>query len=132
MPHHIPDEAIALCSTGITSHYSLTFKKLASDLERLNTAQEILTIDVKTESERLREAAGGHGLSGMVETTARYQQKLAKLQGDMSALTERSAKLRKRAARLQDEKQKEALRRENKRVMDLERENELIAKPAKK
>ena len=48
----------------------------------------------------------------------------------MQSLTERSARLRVRAARLQDEKQRESMERENRREKERLREKELIAKPA--
>jgi len=114
-------------------HYEKTFTKLSADLERVNTAQEILTVDVKSEREILEAGARtGPSLGEMIGHTGRYRLKVTRLQETMTSLTERSERLRKRAAKLQDQKQKEALRRENKRVRDIERENELTAKPAKK
>ena len=48
----------------------------------------------------------------------------------MQILTERAAKLRKRAVRLQEEKQRESMDREAKRAKERQREKELIARPA--
>lgn len=123
--------AVGKCSKGFLDHYSTTFTKLSSDLERLNTAQEILTVDVKTEREKL-DAIANDDLTQMIGETGRYRLKAVRLQDEMLALSERSERLRKRAAKLQDQKQKEALKRENKRVQDIEREKELVAKPARK
>lgn len=123
--------AVGKCSQGFLDHYSTTFTKLSTDLERLNTAQEILTVDVKTEREKL-DAIANDDLTEMIGETGRYRLKAVRLQEEMLALSERSERLRKRAAKLQDQKQKEALKRENKRVHDIEREKELVAKPARK
>ena len=48
----------------------------------------------------------------------------------MVGLTERSESLKLRAMKLQEAKQREALKKELKRQKNAEREEELIAKPA--
>jgi len=129
--HQLHNIGVLKCTKGFLDHYSPVFTKLSNDLERLNTAQEILTVDVKTEREKI-EKITNDDLTEMIGETGRYRLKAGRLQEEMLALSERSERLRKRAAKLQDQKQKEALRRENKRVQDIEREKELVARPAKK
>ena len=122
--------AVSLCSQSVLNHYGVTFGCLGVTLDKLNTRQEILTVAVQKEGERINEGRAKYGVDHMLTLTNIYKNKLVKLKEDMQVLTERSAKLRKRAARLQEEKQKEAMDREAKRDKARQREKELIAKPA--
>ena len=69
-------------------------------------------------------------ISGMIKKTRAYQSKLNYLQKEMSNLSERSNDMKYRAMKLQENKQKEALRRELKKQEDLEREEAIVARPA--
>jgi len=122
--------AVNLCSQSVLNHYGVTFGCLGVTLDKLNTRQEILTVAVQKEGERINEGRAKYGVDHMLTLTNIYKNKLVKLKEDMQVLTERSAKLRKRAARLQEEKQKEAMDREAKRDKARQREKELIARPA--
>ena len=66
----------------------------------------------------------------MIQKTRAYQTKLNYLQREMSNLSERSNDMKHRAMKLQESKQKEALKRELKKQEDLEREEALVARPA--
>ena len=85
---------------------------------------------VQKEGERLNEGRAKSGVDHMLTLTKIYRNKLVKVKEDMQILTERSAKLRKRAVRLQEEKQRESMDREAKRAKERQREKELIARPA--
>ena len=54
----------------------------------------------------------------------------ARARQEMTALEERSTRLRARAARLQQSKQAESLEREARRERERQRERDLIARPA--
>ena len=103
---------------------------MATSLEKLNTRQEILTVAVQKEGERLNEGRAKYGVEHMLTLTSIYRSKLVKVKEDMQMLAERSAKLRKRAIKLQEEKQKESMDREMRRAKEKQREKELIAKPS--
>ena len=122
--------AVSLCSQGVVNHYGVTFGCLATSLEKLNTRQEILTVAVQKEGERLNEGRAKYGVEHMLTLTSIYRNKLLRVKEDMQMLTERSAKLRKRTIRLQEEKQKESMDREMRRSKERQKEKELIAKPA--
>ena len=122
--------AVSLCSQSVVNHYGVTFGCLGASLEKLNTRQEILTVAVQKEGERLNEGRAKYGVEHMLTLTSIYRNKLVKVKEDMQMLTERSSKLRKRAIRLQEEKQSESMNRETKRAKERQREKELIAKPA--
>ena len=122
--------AVSICSQSVVNHYGVTFGCLGSTLDKLNTRQEILTVAVQKEGERLNEGRAKYGVDHMLTLTNIYRNKLVKVKEDMQILMERSAKLRKRALRLQEEKQRESMDREGKRAKERQREKELIARPA--
>lgn len=122
--------AVSICSQSVVNHYGVTFGCLGATLDKLNTRQEILTVAVQKEGERLNEGRAKYGVDHMLTLTNIYRNKLVKVKEDMQILTERSAKLRKRAVRLQEEKQRESMDREAKRAKERQREKELIARPA--
>ena len=107
-----------------------TFTCLGSSLDKLNSKQEVLAVRVHQEVETLTEELAKHKVEQMISVTNIYRNKLVKIKEDMQSLTERSGRLRVRAARLQDEKQRESMERENRREKERLREKELIAKPA--
>ena len=118
------------CSQAVVDHYGVTFACLGSSLEKLNTKQELLTVRVNQEGERLNEERAKHKVDQMIIMTNIYKNKLMKIKEDMQSVTERSSQLRLRAGRLQDEKQRENMERENKKEAERLREKELIARPA--
>lgn len=118
------------CSQAVVDHYGVTFSCLGSSLDKLNTKQELLAVRVNQEGEKLNEERAKHKVEQMISVTNIYRSKLVKIKEDMQAVTERSGRLRQRAGRLQDEKQKESMERENRREAERLREKELIAKPA--
>ena len=120
---------VSQCSEAVVDHYGVTFACLGSSLEKLNSKQEVLAVRVHQEGEKLREERARHKVEQMVSITNIYRAKLVKIREDMQALTERSGRLRLRAARLQDEKQRESMERENRREKERLRERELIARP---
>ena len=120
----------AVCSQSVVNNYGVTFGCLGATLDKLNTRQEILTVAVQKEGERLNEGRAKYGVDHMLTLTNIYRNKLVKVKENMQILTERSDKLRKRAVRLQEEKQRESMDREAKRAKERQREKELIARPA--
>ena len=120
---------VSECSEAVLDHYGVTFTCLGSSLDKLNSKQEILAVRVHQEGEKLAEEQAKHKVDQMVSITNIYRAKLVKIREEMEALTERSGRLRLRAARLQDEKQRESMERENRREKDRLRERELIARP---
>ena len=106
----------------------MTFACLGSSLEKLNTKQETLSGALQREGERLNEERAGHRVEQMISVTNIYRYvimmvsvvltsasmsrtKLERVREDMAAIGARSARLRQRAARLQEEKQRESMGR---------------------
>ena len=120
------DKGVLQCSEAVVNHYGVTFSCLGSSLEKLNTKQEALSGAVQREGERLNEERAGHRVEQMISVTNIYKwvsvtmmivlimffrTKLDRVREDMAALGARSARLRQRAARLQEEKQRESMGR---------------------
>ena len=55
LPQHNRDKFIKFSSTGILNHYGPTFRNIKKDLERLNIRQEVLSVDISTETTKLRQ-----------------------------------------------------------------------------
>ena len=96
----------------------------------INNRQTVLCDKLTGENEKFEKVTEEYKVSAMVSKTRHYQEKLQNLQKEMSTLSERSSSMKARAMKLQDAKQKEALKREQKRQQDLEREEALVARPA--
>ena len=118
------------CSEALVDHYGVTFTCLGSSLDKLNSKQEVLAVRVHQEVETLTEELAKHKVDQMMSITNIYRNKLVKIKEEMQSLTDRSGRLRVRAARLQAEKQRESMERENRRERDRLRERKLIARPA--
>ena len=84
------------------------------------------------ENEKFEKVAEEYAIQDMVQKTRQYHQKLTNLQKEMVNLSDRSESMKSRALKLQEAKQKEALKRELKRQADFEREEALVAKPVSK
>jgi len=128
LPQHNRDKFIKFSSTGILNHYGPTFRNIKKDLERLNIRQEVLSVDISTETTKLRQANAHVSLEEMISVTNFYKDKFVSLKSSMIQLSERTVKLRERACKLQELKQSEALEKEAKRAQHLAREKALIAK----
>lgn len=61
-----------------------------------------------------------------------YHAKLVNIRKEMLMLHEKTSKLKKRALKLQQKRQREELEREQQREREFEREKQLTAKPAKR
>ena len=121
---------VSQCSEAVVDHYGVTFTCLGSSLDKLNSKQEVLAVRVHQEVETLTEELAKHKVEQMMSITNIYRNKLVKIKEEMQSLTDRSGRLRVRAARLQAEKQRESMERENRRERERLRERELIARPA--
>ncbi|KAK8760012.1 hypothetical protein V5799_028720 [Amblyomma americanum] len=98
-------------------------KALQASLGDLTRNQGLLLDTVQQENSRFAESTGS--LDDMLQRARLYQAKLVRIKRDMGELQQRSSRLRKRALRLQQMKQKEALQAEQQRQRDLERTRQL-------
>ncbi|KAF7995626.1 hypothetical protein HCN44_006733 [Aphidius gifuensis] len=103
--------------------------QLKSDLLELQKKQNGLIDKMQVENQQLTETAQDGMCSRMYPLIKSYNDKLHRIKKEILSVHERTVKLKKRALRLQQIKEKEALYKEQKREEDLRREQELIGKP---
>nr|CAH0098963.1 unnamed protein product [Daphnia galeata] len=119
-------------ASALLENHEPKFLATEDSLQELTASQNILMGQVFKQSDRLSEAIKHTQVYEMVIQTKTYQNKLLSLQKEMFDLSERSQKIKKRALKLQQSKQHEALLREQAKDRELEREKQLIARPAKR
>ncbi|XP_061885196.1 biogenesis of lysosome-related organelles complex 1 subunit 6-like isoform X2 [Entelurus aequoreus] len=98
----------------------------------LGQNQLILLDTLDQEVTKFRECNALLDLNSLFTEAKIYHNKLVNIRKEMILLHERTTKLKKRALKLQQQKQKEALEKEHQREKELERERQLTAKPAKR
>ena len=114
---------------GLVGSFIAPLKK-TEILQQVSEKQIKLTDKVASENEKFLRIEEGVHLSEMIEKTNAYKVKLELLQRDMNDMTQRSKQMKIRAHKLQESKQKEALKREYLRQKEIEKEDLLTAKPA--
>ncbi|KAG7210873.1 hypothetical protein KM043_012355 [Ampulex compressa] len=115
---------------GFLDVYRSPLQQVRRELDELTVKQETLLGQMQIENEKLRDTFDDVELDQMFSTLKLYQGKLASMKKEMSSIHERTFKLKKRAMRFQQVKQKEALHKEQHREQELRREQDLIGKPA--
>uniref|UniRef100_A0A3P9MPV7 Biogenesis of lysosome-related organelles complex 1 subunit 6 n=1 Tax=Oryzias latipes TaxID=8090 RepID=A0A3P9MPV7_ORYLA len=94
--------------------------------------QIVLLDTLDQEVTKFRECNTLQDLNSLFTEAKVYHHKLVNIRKEMIMLHEKTTKLKKRALKLQQQKQKEVLEKEQQREKELERERQLIAKPAKR
>ncbi len=123
-------EAIDKCTGGLVEKFEGPVRGIEESMKVINNRQSQLVDKLTAENERFETVEEECKLDNMVQKTKLYRDKLASLQKEMVSLSERSAQMRNRAMKLQEAKQAEALKREQRRQNEQEREEALVAKPA--
>ncbi|GFS93003.1 hypothetical protein NPIL_566191, partial [Nephila pilipes] len=119
-------------STGILSFYVDDMKKTSSSLAELTRNQNIVIETLEQENVRVTDALKSCPLDEMFTRIKIYHQKVLLLKKDMLVIHDRTSKLKKRAMKLQQQKQKEALQKELQRDREIERDKQLAPKIATK
>ncbi|XP_035735989.1 biogenesis of lysosome-related organelles complex 1 subunit 6-like [Vespa mandarinia] len=114
---------------GILTIYQPSLEKVKENLNELTSKQEVLLNQIQNDNKKLQDVLEDADLNEMFATIKLYQGKLTTIKKEMVMVHDRTFKLKKRALRLQQIKQKEALGREQQREQELRREQELIGKP---
>ncbi|KAK0175341.1 hypothetical protein PV327_009095 [Microctonus hyperodae] len=130
-----PEQLVAMTNAtdklvqGILDVYQSPLQQMKNELQELLKKQESLVDKMQVENKQLTETAEDEQCIEMYSTIKIYNDKLLRIKKEMSSIHERTLKLKKRALRLQQIKQKEALAKEQKREEETRREQELIGKP---
>ncbi|PSN52988.1 Biogenesis of lysosome-related organelles complex 1 subunit 6 [Blattella germanica] len=110
---------------GLLSLYEPDLKRVKQQLDELTKKQGTLVSQLQEENARFNNIQTSDDLQQMFITVKLYQSKLIAIKKEMAHLHDRATKLKKRALKLQQAKQKQALQRES----QIQREADLIAKP---
>ena len=70
----------------MVNHYGPSFLCLASSLEKLNSRQEILTVGVQEQADRIQRGRAEQGLEHMASVTLDYRNRLVRLREEMAGL----------------------------------------------
>ncbi|KAG8189008.1 hypothetical protein JTE90_019018 [Oedothorax gibbosus] len=125
-------ELLKKLSSGFLSYYVDDMKKSSLTLNELTRNQGIVIETLEQENARVTDALKMHPLDEMYSKIKIYHQKVLLLKKDMLAVYERTSRLKKRAMKLQQQKQKEALQKELQKDRELERDKQLAPKIATK
>lgn len=126
----VSDETIDQLSRGFLQSFVPHIETSYNSLDELMRNQRVLIETVQQENVKCNE---NHIVTELAElmTEARiYHSKLVNVKKEMTTLHERTTKLKKRALKLQQQKMKDNLAKEQQREKELEQERHLIARPA--
>ncbi|XP_023725195.1 biogenesis of lysosome-related organelles complex 1 subunit 6 isoform X2 [Cryptotermes secundus] len=115
---------------GLVTLYQAKLKKVRQQLDELTKKQTSLISQLEDENRRFTNVETLEDLQQTFVVLKLYQTKLVAIKKEMIQLHDRATKLKKRALKLQQTKQKAALHREHQRELQLQRETDLIAKPS--
>lgn len=121
-------KAAGKLAEGLLSICQPPLEQVRKELFELTSKQEALLAQMQLENKKIHETFEDIDLNDMFAAVKVYQGKLALIRKEMINIHERTYKLKKRALRLQQIKQKEALNKEQQREQELRREQELIGR----
>ncbi|XP_061180830.1 biogenesis of lysosome-related organelles complex 1 subunit 6-like [Saccostrea echinata] len=107
-------------------------QKSKSSLDDLMHNQQFLVESVQQENAKFTDCQDMEEISKTMAQAKKYHMKLINLKKEMNALSEKAAKLKRRAVKIQQQKQKEDLQKVHQREREQEREKMLEAKVVKK
>lgn len=128
----VNEETIQRLTEGFLHHYLPELQTSKQTLQELTQNQVILLDTLEQEVAKFRDCNTMVDLNALFTEAKLYHNKLVNIRKEMIILHEKTTKLKKRALKLQQHKQRNDLEREQQRERDLERERRLIAKPAKR
>nr|XP_031528688.1 biogenesis of lysosome-related organelles complex 1 subunit 6 isoform X2 [Vicugna pacos] len=98
-----------------------------------NLQNQVVLLDtLEQEISKFKECHSMLDINALFTEAKHYHTKLVNIRKEMLMLHEKTSKLKKRALKLQQKRQKEELEREQQREKEFEREKQLTAKPAKR
>ncbi|XP_052387262.1 biogenesis of lysosome-related organelles complex 1 subunit 6-like [Carassius gibelio] len=128
----VDQQTVERLTDGFLSHYLPELCSSKQALQELTQNQVILLDTLEQEVTKFRECNATIDLNALFTEAKVYHSKLLNIRREMIALHDKTSRLKKRALKLQQHKQKEDLEREQRREREQERERRLIAKPAKR
>ncbi|CAL1603497.1 unnamed protein product [Knipowitschia caucasica] len=117
---------------GILAHYLPNLQNSKRVLQELTQNQVILLDTLDQEVTKFRDCNALLDLNSLFIEAKIYHNKLVNIRKEMIVLHEKTTKLKKKALKLQQLKQRDFLEKEQQKEKELERERQLTAKPAKR
>lgn len=118
-------------TNGVLEMFLPNLQKAKGSLNELLHNQEVLIETVQQENSKFTDSASMKQLIQTMHEAKLYHGKLVNLKKEMNTLMDKSTKLKHRAVKLQQQKQKDELTRAAQHERELERERMLTAKVAK-
>ncbi|XP_044294675.1 biogenesis of lysosome-related organelles complex 1 subunit 6 [Varanus komodoensis] len=128
----VDKKAVEQLTKGLLSHYLPDLQRSKLALKELTQNQEVLLETLQQEISKFKECSSILDINVLFSEAKHYHNKLVNIRKEMMMLHEKTSKLKKRALKLQQKRQKEELEREQQREKELEREKQLTARPAKR
>lgn len=119
-------------SIGLLEICLPSLQKSKSSLDDLLQNQQFLTESVQQENSKFADCMDIEELSKIMNQARKYHMKLINLKKEMNSLSDKGVKLKRRALKIQQQKQKEDLQRVQQRMREQEREKMLEAKVVKR
>ncbi|XP_062922353.1 biogenesis of lysosome-related organelles complex 1 subunit 6 isoform X1 [Mobula hypostoma] len=127
----VNQETVEKLTEGLISHYLPDLKQLKNALQELTQNQVVLLDTLEQQIAKFRECHLVLDINALFTEAKCYHDKLVNIRREMVMLHERTTRLKRRALKLQQQRQREVLEHEQQREKELERERQLVAKPAK-
>ncbi|KAJ7311033.1 hypothetical protein JRQ81_006630 [Phrynocephalus forsythii] len=128
----VDTKAVEQLTEGLISHYLPDLQRSKLSLKELTQNQEVLLDTLQQEISKFKECNSVLDINALFSEAKLYYSKLVNIRKEMMVLHEKTSKLKRRALKLQQKRQKEELEREQQHEKELEREKQLTAKPAKR
>jgi len=125
------NSAVELLSSSFVQTFEGPLEIISKRLQELSLNSEALLSKIQAEQNRLRTIPFLDSIIQTMSLVGTYHQKIVSIRKQMSSLSERVAKLKKRTDKLHQKKVNEQLAAAEKKEKELERERQLTAKPAK-
>ncbi|KAG5873297.1 hypothetical protein JTB14_028411 [Gonioctena quinquepunctata] len=117
--------AVEDLSKGLVNLYEPSLKNVKNQLNELQAKQNMLISHIHNENLSIAEVQYSPEIQEMFKKMTFYHGKLTNIKKDMRQLHDKGVKLKKRAEKLQQIKEKEILMKEQMQI-DIKREEELI------
>jgi len=127
----IENAALEKLTGGLVKNCLENQQTVKKQLHDITESQRVILETLQQENAKFSECQILHEVSDVMEMAKLYHTKLLNIRKEMVALHEKSALLKRRAVKIQQEKQQEALVREQQRERELEKQRKLTAKMAK-
>jgi len=121
---------VASLTEGFVQRFLPSLESARKTIHQINSSQTVLIETIQQEVTKFDECREIAQLEQTMSKAKLYHNKLLKVRREMTLLHEKSAKLKKRSLKLQQQKQKEELTRAHDLEREMEKERMLTAKVA--